>query len=97
MKPFNIYIEHYTIENNYTVYIHHYDGSTDLVHPLELAEDISINEAQDITNNLIARYSLHGTVMIHIYQYEGVFDLKNVKTLTTEEFNQSGIKNITNS
>lgn len=34
--------------------------------------------------------------MIHIYEYEGVFDLKNVKTLTTKEFNQLGIKNINN-
>jgi len=88
MKTFDIYVEHYIEENTYTVYIHHGEPTNDLVHPIEEAENISFLEAQYMTNDLIVRYTLHGKVKVNIYEYEDEFNVKSIKTLTSEEFKQ---------
>lgn len=88
MKSFDIYVENYIDENMYTVYIHHGGGADELVHPIEVAEDLSVDEAQSMTKDLIARYSLHGEVRVLIYEYEEVINLKNIRILSAEEFKQ---------
>ncbi|MCD5324142.1 MULTISPECIES: hypothetical protein [Pontibacillus] len=87
MKLYDIYIEHYIDENYYDVYIHHGEGTDELVHPIEIKENLSGIEARKITNDFLARYSLEGRVRINIEVYEEVVNLKDIRILTAEEFN----------